>query len=145
MGLIGKCPNLLAAGGPATQVTRNGGIAAFESDGRKCLCYDRDPNVVSTYSLYRGLPEGSQEDEVVPRLKPWASFGVTAKGVYFMSDTRTIRFLDPGSGRVSTLVTLEKVKEVRSGGLCVSPGDRFVVWTQDDRSTSEPMLVDNFR
>jgi hypothetical protein len=68
---------------------------------------------------------------------------VTAKGVYFMPDSRTIRLLEPGSGRVSTLATLEK--EDGWGGLCVSADDRFVVWAQDDRNTSEVMLVDGFR
>ncbi|HEY1203063.1 MAG: protein kinase [Bryobacteraceae bacterium] len=138
-----------AAGGPATQVTRNGGAAAFESADGKYLYYEKNGDTVGLGaggdSLYRMPVEGGQEVEVVPRLQQWSSFGVTAKGVYFMPDTRTIRFLDLGSGRVSTLATLEKEKEVRYGGLCVSPGDRFVVWSQDDRSTSEVMLVDNFR
>jgi Tol biopolymer transport system component/predicted Ser/Thr protein kinase len=138
-----------AAGGPATQVTRNGGAPAFESADGKYLYYDRDINrdinAMGTVSLYRMPVEGGQEVEVVPRLQHRASVGVTAKGVYFMPDSRTIRFLDPGSGRVSTLATLEKEKEVTYGGLCVSPDDRFVVWAQDDRDTSEVMLVDNFR
>jgi len=60
-----------------------------------------------------------------------------------MTDSRTIRFLDPGSGRASTLATLEK--DDGWGGLCVSPDDRFVVWAQDDRNTSEVMLVDGFQ
>jgi Tol biopolymer transport system component len=128
------------ASGPAVQVTRNGGGAAFESADGKYLYYDRhlygDPD-----PLYRMPVEGGQEVEVVPRLQSWDGFGVTAKGVYFMPDLRTIRFLDPGSGRVSTLATLEKI----GGGLCVSPDDRFVVWAQFDRMSSELMLVDNFR
>ena len=60
-----------------------------------------------------------------------------------MLDPRTIRFLDPGSGKVSTLAILDK--DVDWGGLFVSPDDRFVVWAQDDRNTSEVMLVDGFR
>jgi hypothetical protein len=71
-----------------------------------------------------------------------ASFGVTAKGVYFMPDRRTIRFMDAASGRTSTLATLEKDVVF---GLSVSPDDRFVVWSQTDRLTSELMLVDGFR
>jgi Tol biopolymer transport system component len=130
-----------AAGGPAAQVTRNGGGAAFESADGKYLYYGKNPGF-GTDSLYRMPVEGGQEVEVVPRLHTWSSFGVTAKGVYFMPDSRTIRFLDPGSGRVSTLATLEK--DVWQG-LCVSPDDRFVVWSQEDRSTSELMLVDKFR
>jgi Tol biopolymer transport system component len=131
-----------AAGGPAAQVTRNGGMAAFESADGKYLYYDKNSGSGAD-SLYRMSVEGGQEVEVVPHLGEYDSFGVTAKGVYFISDWRTIRFLDPGSGRVSTLATLEK--SAPEGGLCVSPDDRFVVWTQQDRVSSELMLVDNFR
>jgi Tol biopolymer transport system component len=131
-----------AAGGAAAQVTRNGGMAALESADGKYLYYDKNSGS-SADSLYRMSVEGGQEVEVVPHLGEYDSFGVTAKGVYFISDSRTIRFLDPGSGRVSTLATLEK--SVLEGGLCVSPDDRFVVWTQQDRVSSELMLVDNFR
>jgi Tol biopolymer transport system component len=130
-----------AAGGPAAQVTRNGGGAALESADGKYLYYDKKPESDAD-SLYRMPVEGGQEVEVVPSLFHWALFGVAAKGVYFMPDSRTIRFLDPGSGRVSTLATLEKDA---GNGLCVSPDERFVVWSQKDRSTSELMLVDNFR
>ncbi len=131
-----------AAGGPAAQVTRNGGGAAFESGNGKYLYYDKDLMAFGTDSLHRVPVEGGEEVQVVPTLQYWANFGVTAKGVYFMPDSRTIRFLDPGSGRVSTLATLEKDAEF---GLCVSPDDRFVVWPQQDRQSSELMLVDNFR
>jgi Tol biopolymer transport system component len=131
-----------AAGGPAVQVTRNGGGAAFESADGKYLYYDRNP-FGGADSLYRMPVEGGQEVEVVPRLQFWSAFGVTAKGVYFMPDSRTIRFLDPASGRVSTVATLEK--DFSDDGLCVSPDDRFVVWGQGDRLSSELMLVDNFR
>jgi Tol biopolymer transport system component len=132
-----------AAGGPAAQVTRNGGMGAFESADGKYLYYDRNlGGYGGAGSLYRMPVEGGQEVEVVPRLQDYNFFGVTAKGVYFMPDSRTIRFLDPGSGRVSTLATLEKDA---GNGLCVSPDDRFVVWAQQDHVFSELMLVDNFR
>jgi len=131
-----------AAGGPATQVTRNSGALAFESADGKYLYYNKSPSV-GVDSLYRMPVEGGQEVAVVPRLHGWILFGVTAKGVYFMPDSRTIRFLDPGSGRVSTLATLDKDQDW--GGLCVSPDDRFVVWAQFDRASTEVMLVDNFR
>ena len=130
-----------AAGGPAAQVTRNGGGGAFESADGKYLYHDRNPEIGAD-SLYRMPVEGGQEVEVVSRLHDYNFFGVTAKGVYFMPDSRTIRFLDPASGRVSTLATLEK--DVWNG-LCVSPDDRSVVWSQQDRVSSELMLVDNFR
>jgi Tol biopolymer transport system component len=130
-----------APGGPAAQVTRNGGAVALESADGKYLYYDKDPDSDAD-SLYRMPVEGGQEVEVIPRLFGWDSFGVTAKGVYFMPGSRSIRFLDPASGRVSALATLEKRAWQ---GLCVSPDDRFVVWSQQDRLTAEVMLVDSFR
>ncbi len=130
-----------AAGGPAAQVTRNGGAVTFESVDGKYLYYDKIP-FGDPDSLYRMPVEGGQEVEVVPGLFNLFSFCVTAKGVYFMPDSRTIRFLDPGSGRVSTLATLEKDVWL---GLCVSPDDRFLAWSQQDRLSSELMLVDGFR
>ncbi|MGA2327216.1 MAG: protein kinase [Bryobacteraceae bacterium] len=130
-----------AAGGPAAQVTRNGGAVTFESADGKYLYYDKTP-WSDPDPLYRMPVEGGQEVEVAPRLQDWTCFGVTAKGVYFMPDSRTIRFLDPGSGTVSTLATFEKDAWY---GFCVSPDDRFVVWAQQDRVSSELMLVDNFR
>jgi serine/threonine protein kinase len=130
-----------AAGGPAAQVTRNGGAVALESADGKYLYYGKNPGFGAD-SLYSMPVQGGQEVEVVPRLHSWSSFGVTAKGVYFMPDRRTIRFLEPSSGRVTTLASLEK--NVWQG-LCVSPDDRFVVWSQQDRLASELMLVDNFR
>ena len=136
-----------AAGGPAAQVTRNGGGAAFESADGKYLYYDKEPSLgnakASSDSLYRMPVEGGQQVEIAPRLQCWACFGVTAKGVYFMPDTRTIRFLAPGNGRATTLATLEKNVDWRGFG--VSPDDRFVVWGQDDRWSSELMLADGFR
>jgi Tol biopolymer transport system component len=130
-----------AAGGPAAQVTRNGGGAAIESSDGKYLYFDRNPGGDAD-PLYRVPVEGGMEVEAVPRLQGPFSFGVTAKGVYFMPDLRTIRLLDPENGRVSTPAKLEKdVWE----GLGVSPDDRYIVWSQQDRLTSELMLVDSFR
>jgi len=131
-----------AAGGPATQVTRNGGAATFESADGKYLYYDKNPWSDGD-PIYRMPVEGGPEVEVVPRLHSWTDFGVTAKGVYFVPDSRTIRLLDPGSGRVSTMATFRK--DVGWEGLCVSPDGRFVVSTEEDRVSSELMLVDNFR
>jgi Tol biopolymer transport system component len=132
-----------AVGGPAAQVTRNGGFGAFESaDGKYLYYYYAKNQYGGAGSLYRMPVEGGQEVEVVPHLQDYNLFGVTAKGVYFRPDSRTIRVLDPRSGRMSTLATLEKDA---GNGLCVSPDDRFVVWAQQDRVSSELMLVDGFR
>ena len=69
----------------------------------------------------------------------WNSFGVTAKGVYFVTD-RSLKFLDATTGKIRTLAVVPE-----TWGLSVSPDDHYVVWAQIDRNTTDLMLVENFR
>jgi len=135
-----------AAGGTAVQVTRNGGRNPIESADGKYLYYNRSPFRYERFppsvvdSLLRMPVGGGEEVEVIPHV--YCCFNVTARGVYFMPDPYTIRLLDPGSGTVTTVATLGQNV---LGAFCVSPDDRFVVWGQEDRRSSELMLVDDFQ
>ncbi len=68
------------------------------------------------------------------------SFAVTAKGVYFVTG-RTIRFLDTATGKDSAVADLPDT----AVGLCVSPDDGYIVWSQTDRSTTDLVVVEGFR
>jgi dipeptidyl aminopeptidase/acylaminoacyl peptidase len=125
-------------GGQAVQVTRSGGVAALESPDGKYIYYVMEPG---PSGLFRMPVEGGEEKQVLPAVVTWSGFGVTAKGVYFNADGRTIQFLDTATGKVSTLATLDKP----AVSLCVSPDDAYVVWSQLDRNTQDLMLVENFR
>ncbi len=129
-----------ADGGEAVQVTRLGGAAALPSPDGRYLYYVKEP---SPPGLFRMPAEGGEEEQVLPDLGPsrHASFGVTAKGVYFRQDNR-IQFLDTATGRLSTITSLDKQLYT---GLCVSPDDAYVVSAQVDRVTQDLMLVENFR
>lgn len=128
-----------AGGGQAVQVTRSGCAAALGSpDGKYIYCVKE----FGPSGLFRMSVEGGEEKQVLPAVAKWESFGVTAKGVYFTPDTKTIQFLDTATGKVSTLATLDKPV---TGGLSVSPDDAYVVWSQVDRDTQDLMLVENFR
>ena len=70
----------------------------------------------------------------------WDWFGVTAKGVYFVSN-RSLQFLDTATGKVNVLAAVPSIHR----GMCVSPDHRYVVWSQIDRNTSDLMLMENFR
>ena len=72
----------------------------------------------------------------------FGNFGVTAKGVYFLSEENTIQFLDTASGRVSTLATLDKAYEL--GGLSVTPDGASIAWFQC-QEVGNLMLVEGFR
>jgi dipeptidyl aminopeptidase/acylaminoacyl peptidase len=121
-------------GGQVVQVTRTGGTGPLSSPGSEYIYYVKAPG------LFRMPAEGGEEQQVVPRaVAGWAAFGVTAKGVYFLTE-QTLQFLDTATGKVSTVAILPV-----TGGLCVSPDGQYVVWAQTDRDSSDLMLVEDFR
>lgn len=73
----------------------------------------------------------------------FGSFGLTSKGVYFLSDLKTVQFLDTATGKISAIAALDK--PALSLNLCVSPDDAYVTWPQMDHSSVELMLVEGFR
>jgi Tol biopolymer transport system component len=124
----------------AEQVTHSGGAAPQVSFDGQHLYYVKEGQVTR---LFRMPVEGGEEQQVVPGgFAGWAGFGVTAKGVYFQTDL-TIKFLDAATGKLSTVAVLPTTGG--SGGICVSPDDRYVVYTKLDRNTTDLMLVENFR
>ena len=67
---------------------------------------------------------------------------MTAKGVYFTApDAKAVKRFDPATGKVSTVATLNK----ESYYLIISPDAAYVVWAQEDRDTTDLMLVEGFR
>ncbi len=69
-------------------------------------------------------------------------FGVNSKGLYFTPDAKSIQFLEFATGKISTVATADKPAD---GGLCVSPDNRYVVWSQSDAASRDLMLVEGFR
>ena len=131
-------------GGEAIQVTRAGGYATFEPVGGKYLYYTKF-NPQGPEALFRMPAGGGEEVQVLAGVRSWELLCVTSKGVYFAPPgpgANTIQFLDAVSGKVSTLVTLDKPL---NSGLAASPGDANVVWSQIDRQTVNLMLVEGFR
>jgi eukaryotic-like serine/threonine-protein kinase len=124
-----------AEGGPDVQVTRAGGHDARSSPDGKYLYYVKE----SLSGLFRMPADGREETAVVEHSVGFLGFGVTAKGVYFVSN-RNLQFLDTTTGRIKSLGLVAP-----SGGMCVSPDDRYVVWSQLDRNTADLMLVEGFR
>jgi Tol biopolymer transport system component/predicted Ser/Thr protein kinase len=128
-----------AEGGQAEQVTRSGGFNALASPDGKYLYYAR------AGSIWRVPIEGGEEQQMPARVFMWANFAVTAKGVYFMPDAKTIQFLDPTTGKINTLATVDKPLGGLGAGICVSPDDAYVLWSQVDHDSSDLMLVEHFR
>jgi Tol biopolymer transport system component len=131
-----------AAGGAASQVTRQGGLAAMEShDGY--LYYSKHAS--SPTSIWRTPIGGGAEVPVVDGLSYSLNFAVSARGLYFVAqhdprDGPSVDFLDFRSGQRSTLVQLDKSFWF---GLALSPDERSLVFPLS--AGSNLMLVDRFR
>jgi Tol biopolymer transport system component len=122
-------------GGSAVQVTKNTGGAAFESvDGKYLYISDGGP-------LFRMPVAGGPEIEVAPKVLRWPDFSITAKGVYFLPDYKTLQLLDAATGKITTVATTDKP----SGGISVSPDDAYIVFAEWGLGGSDLMLVENFR
>jgi eukaryotic-like serine/threonine-protein kinase len=133
-----------AAGGPASQVTRQGGVHAIESrDG--FLYYSKD--VESPTSIWRVPVDGGTEVPVVDGLIYSLNFAVGARGLYFIAlndtpDRPSLEFLDFRTLQRSTLARLDKPFSV---GMTLSPDERSLVFPLVDSAGSNLMLVDKFR
>lgn len=130
-----------AAGGEPVQVTRRRGQFSFQAPGGRDLYYTKPAHP----GFFRMPAEGGEETEIT-RLRaatPGAasSKAVTAKGVYFMPNERTIQFLDAATDRITTVVTLDRP----TGALTASPDGAYVAWVQLDLRTRDLRLVEDFR
>ena len=135
------------SGGPATQVTRSGGLFALESPDRKWLYFTVAGGVLRRMPVDGGEETDYVRDLGVPILGLDVSpFFVTAKGVYYLAVSANrrptlIRFAGHEGGDSTTVGSIQRPP---SAGLSLSPGGRFLVYSQYDQSTAEIMLVENF-
>jgi len=122
-------------GGEAVQVTHSGGFRVTESLNSEHIYY------INQRSLFRMPTKGGVETEVASGVLSLFPIGVTEKGVYFSGPDLAIQLFDPATGKISTVATLEKP----SAGFSVSPDDAYIIWAQQDRNTTDLMLVEGFR
>jgi len=138
---------LPAEGGTAEQVTRNGGIRAQASaDGR--FVYYSKHSMPRTSPIWRA-PVGGGEGKVVLDRRPdfmnWDLWGESI--VYVNPDDEkgpTIELFDLTDRLVTEIAALGPRTRV-GPGLSVSPDGRWILYVQIDMSSSDIMLVENFR
>ena len=135
-----------AGGGPAVQVTREGGFAPRVSPDNKHIYYFQSR---AAGGLRRIPVGGGPEEEVLPSIidRSWA---VTADGVYFF------RREAAGIQRGELLFYDFRSKQLRNtgfvtprrmgySGMTLSPDHKFLVYPQLDELGSDIMMVDHFR
>jgi Tol biopolymer transport system component/DNA-binding winged helix-turn-helix (wHTH) protein len=142
---IWKAPS---TGGPAVQVTRHGGFEGFESTDGKYFYYARGRDAPG---IWRIAVQGGAETPVVDRHGAgfWRSWAVTDAGIYFASAEMPARpmleFFDFAVGDTTRVAVLERPISARVWGLAVSPDRRWILYTQIDQSSSDIMLMQDFR
>ena len=134
-------------GGPAQQVTRQGGFHGVESPDGKYLYYTRSH---SEPGLWRVPLAGGDETPVLPSLRGtfWGYWGVTERGIYYLdrqdAEAHGIRYFlrlfDPASK--GDREVMEMPRRPYNSGLSISPDGRSCLYTQVDRSDTDIMLVD---
>jgi Tol biopolymer transport system component len=128
-----------ADGSHPRQITRNGGYVAFESFDGRWLFYSRADG---ESPLYRVPVDGGEETQVLPRVSQFG-FCLTPKGVLFTRGDRSagIEFLSLETGAVSPLFQPERQMTV---GMSLSSDQRHVLFSQQESSGSDLVLVENF-
>jgi Tol biopolymer transport system component/predicted Ser/Thr protein kinase len=136
-------------GGQVVQVTRKGGFLARESWDGHDLHYSRsDPR-----GIWRRPVDGGEETALVqdPRLH-FRIFALSRSGLYFATrqevvrgrvEEYTIQFVAFESGEVTEL--FRKKGPFGHNRFAVSPGEEWILYSEWPFSTSELMLVENFR
>ena len=137
-----------ATGGPAVQVTTGGGFDTIESRDGQYLYYLKGR---AESGIWR-IPVGGGEEKLVidqHRAGFWRQWAVTELGLFFITAENpqqpVIEFFNFATGKITTVLTLDKPLPDTISGLAVSPDGRRLIWTQLDQVSSDITLMENFR
>jgi Tol biopolymer transport system component/serine/threonine protein kinase len=131
-------------GGPATRVTRGGGLRAQESADGQFLYYANDVPEVWRRSLH-----AQKDDELITTLTGahWGGdWVVGARGIYYLNEQTPgaagIDFLpfDEPASRAMRVLSLSAPGRGFST-FTVAPDESWLVWAQDDYRNSDVMMI----
>jgi Tol biopolymer transport system component/DNA-binding winged helix-turn-helix (wHTH) protein len=128
-------------GGEPIQVTKQGGMCAFESQDGKYLYYAKDRGVTT---VWRIPAEGGLETQVLESVR-YNRFTVGANGIFFIpqhQDQRSILFFNFLDQEVRPITTLDTESNFN---LSISPSEKWMLYAHQERDGADLMLVENFR
>ena len=129
--------------GEESQVTRNGGFYAIEGPHSRFVYFSK-----MDASLWKVPVGGGDEERVLESLSnSWASHAVGQEGIYFSpsrkeGESSVIQFYSFANG---SIVDVFRTEDRIPGVMDVSPDGKYVLYTQDDMTGSDLMLVEDFR
>lgn len=131
-------------GGPAQQVTHEGGFAAFEAPSGDPILYSRF-NLPGLYRVPRG---GGEEKPWLDRPRCWGHWAVAPDGVYLL-DSREgqktrLEFVGFGEDEPRVVATLPQRPPCAESSLASSPDGAFLLWVGIEES-SDIARVDDLR
>jgi hypothetical protein len=135
------------AGGPAIQITKQGGFTAFESVDSKWIYYSKSWGPVG---VWRTPANGGDQEPVMVggAAGEWGHWAMADDGIYFIDQTAekgtTVELFKFADKSVSTVVTLGKFYDWISG-IAISPDGHQILYTKQNPLDSDIMLVENFR
>jgi Tol biopolymer transport system component/DNA-binding winged helix-turn-helix (wHTH) protein len=135
-----------AQGGPASQVTRNGGFFASESPDGQYLYYSK----LDAPGLWRLPLSGGSEEKVIDFPAPgfFGYWTLGANGIYYVDEAAPrarIRFRNFRTRRDSVVKLMSNPAWIGSSGMSLSSDGTAMVFGQLDQFTSDLMLVEDFR
>ena len=133
------------AGGDAAPVGEIGKGVPIESPDGKFLCYGK--GWPDSYGIWRVPTSGGAEARFIDLVHPTGGWVVMDDGIYYISKpdekgVSYIRFKDFATGSDRVVVPIEGRVD---WGLTVSPDRRTFLYNLLDESSSDLMLVENFR
>ena len=132
-----------ASGGDAVQMTHNVGFVATAAPDGAFVYYTQTSGPVAS-ALWRFPTSGGEPVKVLEGVIMRA-FAVIERGIYYIdrpADEARLQFFDFATGRSTTVA--RNLGNVRTG-LTASPDGRTILYTREDSSVDDLMLVENFR
>jgi serine/threonine protein kinase len=131
------------SGGNAVQVTKDGGFAAQESIDGKFLYLWLEGGTIWKMPL-----EGGATVRIFDGVKSFASWKITANGIYFVDVSKTpalIKFFDFATQQSKTITSVDLGYSVPSPqNFDVSPDGQWILFKRVDQVDSDIMLVEDF-
>ena len=132
------------SGGPPVQITDRGGYVAQESTDGRTLYYTKTG--LGSSPLFARLVSAGSEQHVLDSVYARA-FAVADRGIYFIErsdeeNTYALKFFEFSTHRTTHLMP---IKETPNLGLSASSDGRYVLYTLNEETNTDLVLVNNFR